>query len=187
MNFRLVRRLIADKLLDRTTYYLALFVGTLISAYGQLLVPWLRSGQDPFALLYYELVNNPGLTLFTVFLAYAFPFCVGIYSAVAVRYKNRRVESIADFPERKPDPVFRVTPSGDLVEAGAATRELFQRFGIDRAQEILGEAIWQKIVSSEIPSHGTKIYFEPEDVNYLVSHARTADGHFNIYLSRLPQ
>ena len=51
MDFRLVRRLVLDKLHDRTTYVLAAVVGTLICAYGQLLVPWLRADTNPFAVL----------------------------------------------------------------------------------------------------------------------------------------
>ena len=39
MDFRLIRRLIVDKLHDRTTYGVAAVVGTLISGYGHLLVP----------------------------------------------------------------------------------------------------------------------------------------------------
>ena len=116
MQGQLITRLVADKLRDRTTYYVALVVGTLINGFGQLLVPWFRGDADPFVVFAAEWQMRPGLTLFSIFLAYAFPFCVGIYSAVAVRYKNRRLESIADFPERKPDPVFRATRSGPLVE-----------------------------------------------------------------------
>ena len=151
MDFRLIRRLVADKLRDRTTYVVAAVVGTLISAYGQLLVPWIRSGSDPFAAFAAEFERTPVLTLLSVFLAYAFPFCVGIYSAVAVRYNNRRIESIADFPERKPDPVFRADRNGQPVEVGATTQELFDKYRVDSAQKILGDEIWERIVSTDIP------------------------------------
>ncbi len=126
MDFRLIRRLIVDKLHDRTTYGVAAVVGTLISAYGHLLVPWIRSDVNPVTAFATEFGRTPFLTLFSVFLAYAFPFCVGIYSAVAVRYANRRIESIADFPDRKPDPVFRAARDGRLVEVGANTQRMFE-------------------------------------------------------------
>jgi len=187
MDFRLVRRLVGEKLRDRTTYAVAVLVGTLINAYGHLLVPWVRTFSNPFDLFWSEFRVHPGLTLFSVFLAYAFPFCVGIYSAVAARYKNRRVESIADFPERKPDPVFRASRNGRVVEIGANTRPMFERYAIDRAQKILGAEIWEKIVSQEPLSPGTRVYFEPEGAEYLVAHAPTANDEFNIYLSRLPK
>ena len=151
MDYRLIARLIVDKLHDRTTYVLAAIVGTLINLFGQLLVPWFRTDANPFSSFGHEFETRPGLTLFSVFLAFAFPFCVGIYSAVAARYKNRRMESIADFPERMPDPVFRATRSGELVELGATTRQMFERHGIDCAQRILGEEVWNRIAANPRP------------------------------------
>lgn len=185
MDIRLIGRLVFEKLHDRTTYILALVVGTLINGYGQLLVPWFRSGQDPFALFWEELTVRPALGLFSVFLAYAFPFCVGIYSAVAARYKNRRVESIADFPERKPDPVFRVSQSGRLVEVGANTQQMFDKFEIDSAQKILGEEVWRQIIADRHGEVRCKIFFAAEGAEYLVAHAPTGDSEINIYLTRI--
>ena len=182
----LIFRLIGDKLHDRTSYVLALFVGTLINLYGQLLVPWFRGDGDPFFIFYLEFYKQPFLTVFSVFLAYAFPFCVGIYSSVATRYKNRRIESIADFPERKPDPVFRVSQSGKLVEVGATKQSFFDKHGIDCAQAILGEKTWGETTSGERDEIGTTVYFAAEDVNFLVAHAPTANDEINIYLSWLP-
>jgi hypothetical protein len=185
MDFRLVGRLIVDKLQDRTTYVLAAVVGLLINGYGQLLVPWFRSGTNPFVAFTTELNARPGLTLFSVFLGFAFPFCVGIYSAVAARYKNRRIESIADFPERKPDPVFRARRNGELVEVGANTQELFARFRISRAQEILGEDAWSRITLASKPDDKIVVYFEAEGEKYLVTHAPTKNDEINIYMTRL--
>jgi hypothetical protein len=185
MDVRLLGRLIVDKLQDRTTYVLAAVVGLLINGYGQLLVPWFRSGSNPFATFSAELDARPGLTLFSVFLAFAFPFCVGIYSAVAARYKNRRIESIADFPERKPDPVFRARKDGQLVEAGAATQKFFARFQIDRAQQLLGDDVWAKITSDEGTEEKIVVYFEAEGEKYLVAHAPTRNDEINIYMTRL--
>ena len=185
MNFRLIRRLITDKLHDRTTYGVAAVVGTLISAYGHLLVPWFRISENPFAAFATEFERTPLLTLFSIFLAYAFPFCVGIYSAVAVRYKHRRIESIADFPDRKPDPVFRAAPDGRLVEVGANTQRMFDKYQIDCAQKILGEQVWADIVSDKPADGQLSVYFEAEDTEYLVTHAPTDDGEINVYLTRL--
>ena len=187
MDVRLIGRLAVDKLRDRTTYGLAVIVGTLINLYGQLLVPWFRGSTNPFNTFTNEFELRPGLTLFSVFLAYAFPFCVGIYSAVAARYKNRRIESIADFPERKPDPVFRAAKDGRLVEVGANTQKLFEKYQVDCAQKILGEEVWARIVSRPPPDERITIYFEAEDAEYLVAHAPTANDQINIYLTRLPR
>ena len=186
MDLRLIGRLTVDKLHDRTTYVLALIVGTLINAYGQLLVPWFRSGDNPFTVFVDEFDVRPGLTLFSVFLAYAFPFCVGIYSAVAARYKNRRVESIADFPDKKPDPVFRARRDGALVEVGANTQKLFDKYAIDCAQKIIGEDIWSQIaVAKEEATSRVTVYFEAENVRYLVGYAPTKNDEINVYLTRL--
>jgi hypothetical protein len=186
MDFRLIRRLISDKLRDRTTYVVAAVVGTLISAYGQLLVPWIRSGLDPFETFAAEFERTPVLTILSVFLAYAFPFCVGIYSAVAVRYANRRMESIADFPDRKPDPVFHADRNGHLVEVGATTQDLFDKYHVDSAQKILGDELWAEILSKQSAGGGTaKVFFAPEAAEYLVSHAPTDNGEINLYLTRL--
>ncbi|MCZ6637928.1 MAG: hypothetical protein O7C66_07010 [Alphaproteobacteria bacterium] len=186
MDQSLIRRLIWDKLHDPTTYGLAFFVGTLINLYGQFLLPWFRGYGNPFFIFYLEFYKQPYLTVFSVFLGYAFPFCVGIYSSVATRYKNRRVESIADFPERKPDPVFRAARNGQLVEVGAATRNFFDKHQIDCAQKILGRETWDEIVAGKRAESGTTVYFAPENVTYLMTHAATENDEINIYLSRLP-
>lgn len=185
MDIRLIGRLIVEKLHDRTTYVLAAIVGLLINGYGQLLVPWFRSGADPFAIFMNQLEIGPALTLFSVFLAFAFPFCVGVYSAVAARYKNRRVESIADFPEQKPDPVFRAKKTGELVEVGANTQKFFEKFGIDSAQRILGDEAWEKIITGERTDDRMIVYFEAEGEKYLVANAPTRNDEINVYMTRL--
>ena len=185
MDVRLIGRLIVDKLHDRSTYVLALIVGILINGYGQLLVPWFRTGDNPFLLFQDGLFSRPELTMFSVFLAFAFPFCVGIYSGVAARYKNRRLESIADFPERKPDPVFRANKSGQLVEVGASTQVLFEKFGVDSAQNILGDKLWRRIISNTPLDVRTTIFFEAEGAEYIVAYAPTKNDEFNIYLTRV--
>jgi hypothetical protein len=186
VDFRLLQRLVAAKFRDRSTYIVALIVGTLINAYGQLLVPWFRGATDSLVALAAEFERNPGLTLFSIFLAYAFPLCVGVYASVATRYKGRRFESVADFPDRKPDPVFRAAPNGRIVEVGAATRALFEQYEIDSAQTILGDDLWREIVSKRTPACGRNIYFGPEGASYALSHAPTNNEEINIYLTRLP-
>lgn len=187
MDFRLIYQLTIEKLSDRSTYLLVLLVGSLINVYGQLLVPWFRGSSNPFVTFADELAVRPTLTLLSVFLAFAFPFCVSTYSAVAARYKIRRIVSIADFPERKPDPVFRARRDGQLVEVGANTKKLFEKHQVDRAQKILGEEVWAQIVANERVDLSTRVYFAAEDVEYLVACAPTANDQFNIYLTELPK
>lgn len=124
-------------------------------------------------------------TALSVFLGYAFPFCVGIYSSVTTRYKNRRIESIADFPERKPDPVFRVARNGDLVEAGRLTQEMFEKHQITNAKQILGNEVWECIQNERRLDPDTTIYFGAEATRYSASYAITSDRQINIYLTRL--
>lgn len=185
MNRRLILRLIREKLSERSTYLVAAIVGTLINAYGQVLVPWFRGAETPFSVLLRELDARPALSVFSIFLAYAFPLCVGIYSGVASRYKLRRVESVADFPDRKPDPVFRATRSGRIVEAGSTTLKLFERYDIRSAQRILGEAVWAEIAAKDEPGFGGEIHFAEEGASYAVSYTPTADDEVNVYLTRL--
>ena len=120
-----------------------------------------------------------------MFLAFAFPFCVGIYSAVATRYKNRRVESIADFPEKKPDPVFRAAKDGSLVEVGRSTQLFFEEFGIDRAQTLLGEDVWLDIISGQGGDRRIVVEFEQDGERYVVAHTPTNNDEINIYMTRL--
>ena len=187
MNYPLIGKLIADKLRDPGTYYVAAVVGTLINIYGQLLVPWFRSDRNPFAVFAGEFEANLGLTLFSIFLAYAFPVCVGVYSAVAVRYKNRRLESIADFPDRKPDPVFRADRNGRLIEVGAVTQVLFEKYHVDTAQQILCQEIWERMVADGLDSDRAVVNFAAEGAAYLVAYSPTDNNQINVYLTRVPK
>jgi hypothetical protein len=183
---RLVNRLLADKLHNSETYWIAVIVGTLINGYGQLLVPWFRGVADPFAALALEFRAHPFLTTFSIALAYAFPLVVGVVSSVITRYRNRRIESVADFPDRKPDPVFRAARDGRLVEVGATTLALFTKHQIDNAQAILGASVWSEIAGSKSPGGGQLVFFAPEKKEYIVSYAPTGQDHFNVYMSELP-
>ena len=187
MDVELIRRILSDKLHDSETYWIAAIVGTLINGYGQLLVPWFRYEINPFKAMSDEFVARPALMIFSIILAYIFPLFVGVISSVLTRYKNRRVESVADFPERKPDPVFRADRDGSLVELGATTKELFAKHGITNAQGILGEATWSDIATADAPGGGQVILFDGENRHYVVSYSPTAHGHLNVYMTQLPQ
>lgn len=186
MDSQLVFRLFQEKCCDRSTYVLALIVGTLVNGYGQLLLPWIRSDINPFDVFTAEFDARPGLAIFSVFLGYAFPFCVSTYSAVVTRYNTRRLESIADFPDKKPDPVFRAATDGQLVEVGATTQSLFEKHHIDSAQKIFGDALWQQIVEDHDGRLKIRFFFEAENMEYVVTNARTANNNINVYLSPIP-
>ena len=98
MNIRLISIFVGAKLRDRSTYILALIVGLIINLYGQILLPWFRGSFDPPSDLLIEFEIRPAVTILSIFLGFLFPFCVGIYSAVTMRYKNRRTEAIARLP-----------------------------------------------------------------------------------------
>ena len=104
---------------------------------------------------------------------------------MTTRYKNRRIESIADFPDTKPDPVFRVDKRGKFVEAGEVTKEFFRKYGVFNAQNLLGEDIWGSIISGKASDNIGQFYFEPEGTNYIVKYTQTKDEKLNIYLTRL--
>ena len=182
-----VGQLVREKLRDPEVYVVAGIVGTMINAYGQILVPWLRGVTDPLAAYAAQLHGNPNLFIASTVLAYCFPFAVGVFMSVLTRYKSRRIESVADFPDRKPDPVFRATADGSLIEYGPTTRELLDKYGIRCAQEILGEKVWQQIkAAAKAEIIRTKVHFEPEGVDYLVTHsADNEDEDVNIYMTRL--
>ena len=124
MNWPLIFTYISEKLADPGLYLLALVVGTVINFYGQILVPRLRN-RSPIAALRSEYNQRPLLLALSVFIAYFFPFTVGLTSGVTTRYVQRHVESRAAFPDTKPDPVFRVDLAGDVVRMGTRTRAIF--------------------------------------------------------------
>lgn len=187
MNGTQFWRIVGDKMRDAETYWIAIIVGTLINLFGHILVPWIRGVTDPPMAFVIEFKSNPALSVFSVLLAYAFPLIVGVISSVLTRYKNRRLESVADFPERKPDPVFRVDRAGSLVEVGATTREFFRKYNIDSAQKLLGTANWSRISGVREAGGGEIASFEPEKARYVVSYAPTANDQLNIYMTRLPE
>ncbi len=187
MNARLILRFVADRLLDRTTYWLALVVGAVINLYGQLLLPWFRGSFDPPTDFLIEFEIRPDITILSVLLGFAFPFCVSIYSAVVARYKNRHLEVISNLREHAPDPMFLVDRNGAPVDAGARTWQFLKDHGIDDARKILGAELWSKIVSGEAMEDRPTVFFQPAQTAYVVCHAPTGNGGINLYLARLPE
>jgi hypothetical protein len=176
-------RYVNEKLRDPITYLIAVVVGTLINAYGHLLVPLLRGEPHPVEALGAEFGTHPMLVTFSVLLAYAFPFAVSIVSAVLTRRSLRRLESWAAFPNQKPDPVFRADRDGHLVEMGEVTRALFTRHSIRTAQDVLGEELWQSLRGAPVGVRAELFYSQRLAGWYLVRHAPAESGLVNVYLT----
>ena len=68
---------------------------------------------------------------------------------------------------------------------GASTQKFFAKFGIDRAQQLLGDDVWTRITSDEENPETIVVFFEAEEENYLVAHAPTRNNEINIYMTRL--
>lgn len=185
IDWSLVRELTARRLQSRGTYVLAGFVGLLINLYGQLFVPWLRGAASPADVFLDELHADPAICFVGIFMGFAFPFGVGLYSAVASSYADRHRLAMADFPDKKPDPVFRVADDGEVLGAGAMTEALFRAHGITHARQILGEQLWAQIARGERLPEDTRIRFDAADVTYLVQHAPAEPEGVNVYLTRL--
>ena len=63
---------------------------------------------------------------------------------------------------------------------------MFEEYNIDRAQRILGEEVWNRILENGAEPKTERIYFEAQNAEYLISHAPTRNEQINIYLTRLP-
>ena len=90
-----------------SAYILVFIVGTVINIYGQFLVPAFRGNSHPLVTITREFETNSTVFLTSVVIAYLFPLFVGMYSSVRAQYKLRHSISKAEFPDSKPDPVFR--------------------------------------------------------------------------------
>jgi hypothetical protein len=186
MNIRLISIFVGAKLRDRSTYILALIVGLIINLYGQILLPWFRGSFDPPSDLLIEFEIRPAITILSILLGFLFPFCVGLYSAVTMRYNNRRTEAIARLPDYCPDPMFSAGYDSLILDANASTRDLMERYDIDNAKQILGDSLWDHIVSGEPLEDKPIVFFEPAQSNYAISYCSTEFDMINIYLLRLP-
>jgi hypothetical protein len=189
LNVGLVGKYTREKLSEPNTYLVALVVGTLINAYGHILVPAMRGRKGVIENFVDELGEHPLLVASSIVLAYLFPICVGVYSAVRMRYSTRSFESRAEFPDRKPDPVFRAAPDGTIIDAGATTDEMIRQYNLARAQDFLGEDLWTSITKEEADSEASSatptVHVAACDQWYLVSHSAAKDGAVNIYLTRI--
>lgn len=148
-------------------------------------MPWIR-GADPFEALAAEFAAHPFVTIFTALPAFLFPMAVGVTASVITRRKNRRVESVADFSERQPDPVFRAARDGSLVEVAAATLALFARHQVEGAPSILGAAVRSGIVAGSVPRSGQVVWFDAMGRHYVVSRAPTANDEVNVDMTPPP-
>lgn len=182
-------RTFAARMTRRSTWVTALIVGTLINVYGQILVPLLRGADGPLTGLRDGFVDAPGLALLSVALGYLFPLGVSALAAARTQHEHRGVASLAQFPDLKPDPVFRATPGGEVIEAGAQTRRMFDLHGVRCAQDLLGDEAWSRITSAvnragvlPVPE---SIFYEPDGHWYAVTAARSPDG-INVYMAVVP-
>jgi hypothetical protein len=187
-ELRTRRSYLLAKAAEPHTYVVALIVGTLINVYGQLLVPMFRGEGDPFAVFFAEIDRNPGTFFLSVIVAYCFPFCVTLYAAVHTRYRYRHWESRALFPDLKPDPVFRADRSGEIIEAGEATRTLFDKIGIASAQEAIGKSLFDEVLrcsdaQEDLPK-GRSVKIDKQDYWVTCSPCESA---VNIYLAKAAQ
>lgn len=190
----LARRYLVEKLKDPASYVVAAFVGTFINAYGQLLVPWLRGANEPWQRFVGEFREAPGVVCASLLLAYAFPLCVNVFSAVAARYAGRRFEARALFSDYRFNPVFRALPTGEVVDAGLRTAEAFEALGIRMAQSVLGNALWARLVRAAQDQDQDQaqdgrglrnravVYSEALDAWYQVGHVAGPDGTLQVFM-----
>lgn len=189
IQLRLIGRYTRDKLLDRSTYHLAFVVGTIINLYGHILVPMFRGVPQPFGDFVAELKQAPVMMTISLAVGYLFPFLVGLYAAVATRYGARHYELKAQFPDTKPDPVFRAAPDGHLLDAGDRTLEFFDKYSFYSAQAVLGTQLWERIqalnASGEELPVDTKVDIPVCEASFLVSFSPAGDdGAVNVYLTK---
>ena len=122
-----------------------------------------------------------------MFIAFLFPFTVGLISGVATRYVQRHVEVHATFPDAKPDPVFRVDQEGRVVRMGARTRTIFEDRTVT-APRVLGDQVWREVLKAHAAGTNvgldTVVHYEPIDSWFLVAHSAGEDRKFiNLYLT----
>ena len=91
---------IIAKLKEPGTWGLVVVVGTVINVYGQLLLPWFRGSFDPPVDFLIELEIRPAVTAFSVFLGFAFPLFVSVYSAITTQRQETSSRPSASRPHR---------------------------------------------------------------------------------------
>jgi hypothetical protein len=176
-----------ERLHEAGLYWLVLVVGLMINLYGQVLVPRLRK-LHPFAAIREEATLRPKLFALSVTVGFLFPLFVSVISSATTSYASRHVYERANFPDEKPDPVFRVDLNGAFVDMGRSTRELLDRYPANDVEDILGSATWAAV--SEAHRHGRPLANDTAILHggqwYLVTQSASSNGKLiNIYLARL--
>lgn len=184
---KVVSRYAIDKLRDPATYRVAFTVGTFINLFGHFLVPFLRGREDLWANFVSELIEQPVLGACSIAIAFLFPIIVQTHSAVATRIKGRATELLAEFPNAKPDPVFRAAPDGRIIGAGSKTQSILQKHAFTKAQDLIGGVLWENILElqregRQLPRE-TSVHVNPLHESFFVTHAPSAAGSVNIYLT----
>jgi len=194
IQWDLVTRYACDKLRDSSTYIVTVIVGGFINFYGQLIVPMVRGDDFVQAMTSFatHFAQEPVIISVSVVLGFVFPFFVGVLTAVITRYANREMESLASFPESKPDPVFRADQDGNILTMGHETTLLFEEHGITSAKIMLGEQRWQEILSHHQAKDIASGYL-PDTIQigkdmarFLVAYVVMPEYEVNIYMTRLP-
>ena len=82
--------LVGQALRQPRVYFVALFVGTVINLYGQIIVPYTRGTENVWARFFYELETYPLTAGASVAIAYLFPLLVGTFQTAATLHEQRR-------------------------------------------------------------------------------------------------
>ena len=91
-TWALIFRLGMQKLQDKDTYVVALVVGSLITVYGQFIVPYLRNEADVWGVFSKKMLSRPKLSLFSILLAYLFPIGVQLHATIVTQLKAIRTQ-----------------------------------------------------------------------------------------------
>ncbi|MAA78920.1 MAG: hypothetical protein CL916_06640 [Deltaproteobacteria bacterium] len=97
-KWELVLQFGVQKLQKKDTYIVALVVGSLITVYGQFIVPYLRNEVDVWGIFTSKMLAQPNLSLFSILLAYLFPIGVQLHATIVTRL--REIQTQAQIPRR---------------------------------------------------------------------------------------
>ncbi len=107
---------------------------------------------------------------------------------MARRFATRPIERRSWFPDHKPDPVFRATYEGDICDWGSQTAIFFEEHGVSRAQDVLGDDTWTKVMAADrTHDEPLTVRFAPTRLNYSVATSPAPNGDSNICMSRQPE
>ncbi|MGM0501004.1 MAG: sensor domain-containing protein [Bacillota bacterium] len=81
---------------------------------------------------------------------------------------ERKIEILAEFPENNPNPVLRLSNSGQLLYANSASKELLEQLGIEEDDYVADE--YRTIIEEVVETKQSKeIMVQPEEELYLFS------------------